>query len=136
MPTAHRPAKFAPLYQQQTEAPNFDLETDDIVAKLQAWDQQYGVEIQDVENDALTVMFQTLPEELEGLAADIYQFCPDVIDQHFGCFDSFVEDLAPADISPELAELIAGVDFADDEFGMVLLIKSLRINKGVGLWWD
>lgn len=133
---AHCPPKFAPLYEQQTKAPNFDLETADIVAKLQAWDAAYGIEIQDVENDAVTVMFQTLPEDLPGLAADIYEFCPDVIEQHFGCFDSLVEDLAPEDVPPELTELIADVDFADDEFGMVLLIKSLRMNKGVGLWWD
>lgn len=136
MPTPNSPAKFAHLYDYQTAAPNYDLQTQDIVAKLQAWDEQYGIDIQDVADDAVTVIFRTLPEELDGLAAEIYDFCPDVIDQHFGCFDDLVDLNGVGPVPPELAELIAGVDFSDDDFGMVLLIKSLRMNQGVGLWWD
>ncbi len=132
-PTA---AKFAPLFEQATAAPNFDLETVDIVRQLQAWDQQYGIEIDAVEADGLTVVFKTLPDTLSPLAQEIYEFCPDVIDQHFGCFDDLLESLDEPELSPELAELIQGIDFNRDDFGLKLLEKSLTMTQSVGLWWD
>ncbi len=119
-----------------TAAPNYDLTTEDIVAQLQAWDDTYGIAIDDVEDDAVTVIFQTLPADPTALAAEIYQFCPDIIDQHFGCFDDLLGTTDASKLPTEIQALIADVDFDHPDFGLRLLEKSLTLTRTVPLWWD
>ena len=134
-------SKFDALLQAGTNGANYDKSTEDIIAKLEAWDASHGIEVADVAPDRVTVKFSKLPDDLTQLGKDIYAFCPDVIDQHFGCMDEMdemvemVEMMGDA-IKPELAELVDGVDFDDPEFGQVLLRRSLTRSKSVSLWWD
>ncbi len=135
---AHHP-KFKEVYEKRTSAPNYDLDTEEIVARLTEWDWRYGVELSEVEPDSLRVTFQNLPsEELPGLAREIYEFCPDVIEQHFGCMDDRVEIMENQGMTVplDLAELVEGVDFTEENFGELLLCKSLARERGVTLWWD
>ncbi len=76
--------------------------------------------------------------EVESSIDEIYEFCPDVIDQNFGCMDEMIETMKETgrDLPPHIAELIDGVNFEDDGFGKTLLEKSLRTSKSLGLWWD
>jgi hypothetical protein len=131
-------SKFALVKEKGTNGINYDVTTDDVIEKLQQWDSHYGIEISEVEHNRLVVTFQSLPENLEALAQDIYEFCPDVIEQGFGCMDDMVEMMAEAgqEIKPELAQLIEGVDFEQEDFGEVLLQRSLKSTHQVGLWWD
>lgn len=133
-----RNPKFAQLYEMQTNGINCDLQTDDICEKLDKWDSLYAIEVTDVEQDRLLVKFASLPDDLSELVDEIDEFCPDVIEQHFGCMDDAVEMMQEHDqeIPDEMAELIAGVDFNDENFGKVLLEKSLRSSKMLALWWD
>jgi len=91
-----------------------------------------------VADDRLTVLFQHLPEDLDKLAADIYEFCPDTVDQGFACFEDMLENAEDLDpkVANELRELAAGIDFADGNFAFELLKKSLRRDRAIGLWWD
>lgn len=127
--------KYHTLREKQTQAPNYDLETTAIIEQLQTWDRNYGIVLSEVEHDRLVVVFQQLPADLNSLAQEIYQFCPDVIDQHFGCFDQFFEH-SSATWPPELQALLAGIDFEDENFGLELLKRSLAQSSTVALWWD
>jgi len=40
------------------------------------------------------------------------------------------------EIEPELSELVSGIDFTEEKFGMKLLQKSLKSSKTLHLWWD
>jgi len=102
------------------------------------WDSSYTIDISDVEHDRLIVTFSSIPGDLTGLANEIYEFCPDVIDQHFGCMDEMVDMFEEhgQELGPELSELIEGVDFNDENFGIILLQRSLKSSKSVALWWD
>jgi hypothetical protein len=53
-------------------------------------------------------------------------------------WDDMVEMMAEAgqQITPEVAQLIEGVDFETEDFGEVLLQRSLKSTHQVGLWWD
>lgn len=133
---AARNSKFQQLYEKQTNGINCDLDTDDIVQRLEQWDALYTIEISEVEPDGLVVRFASLPNDLSTFAREIYEFCPDTIDQHFGCMDDMMDTLGAEELPPELAELMAGVDFEDENFGEILLQRSLRQSKTLTLWWD
>lgn len=137
---AERHPKYAELYEKNTNGANYDLETDAIVHKLTEWDRRFSIEISEVSADALTVRFESLPDaaDFPAFVEEIYQFCPDVIDQHFGCFDDLLDQFQKTGqpLDPELEKLIAGVDFSQDDFGQVLLRRSLQQRKFLHLWWD
>ncbi|BFM41128.1 DUF4253 domain-containing protein [Synechocystis sp. LKSZ1] len=127
--------KYQILREKQTNGDNYDLDTADIIERLQKWDRDYGIVLSGVESDRLVVVFQQLPADLDSLAQEIYQFCPDIIDQHFGCFDDLFSGPS-ATWPPELQEFLAGIDFEDENFGLELLKRSLAQSSTVGLWWD
>lgn len=136
--------KFAELYKMETAAPNYDLTTSDIIAKLTDWDQKYGIVISDVEHDSFNVEFSRLPKNVAVLAADVYDFCPDTIDQGFDAFPDMLSEGDPLGLkemfTPEQwefkQELAEGIDFDQPDYGMQLLKKQLLLGKNVGLWWD
>jgi hypothetical protein len=134
--TEARNPKFQELYEKHTNGINCDLDTDDIVQRLEQWDALYSIEISDVEDDALVVRFASLPDDLTEFAKEIYEFCPDTIDQHFGCMDDMVGFIGDGELPPDLAELLEGINFEDEDFGELLLQRSLKSTKELMLWWD
>lgn len=128
--------KFSPLYVMRTNGINYGLTTEDIVQTLTQWDEHYGIDISDIHHDRLVVTFTSLPDDLSQLANKIYEFCPDVIDQHFGCMDDLVDMMGDEALPAEMEAFLAGVDFTDENFGEVLLQKSLALTNMVALWWD
>ncbi|MBD2654062.1 DUF4253 domain-containing protein [Synechocystis sp. FACHB-383] len=126
------------IIEQQTNGINYDITTEDLIAKLQQWDGQYGIEITEVAFDSLIVHFKKLPADLAALAREIYEFCPDVIDQGFGCIDDAFPMMMSAgqELPPETRVLLAGVDWNDPDFALTILQNSLRQDQAVFLWWD
>ena len=131
-----RNPKFRQLYEKHTNGINCDLDTDDIVQRLEQWDELCSIEISDVEPDGLVVRFATLPDDLSTFAKEIYEFCPDIIDQHFGCMDDMLDTLGLSALPPDLVELMAGIDLENENFGEILLQRSLQQSKTLTLWWD
>ena len=130
--------KYQQLRDIGTNGDNYDLSTEDLIEQFQYWDAKYGIELNEVEFDSVTVIFKDLPEDLTELAIEIYEFCPDTIDQHFGCFADAIavmEDF-DKDVAENIQALIKDVDFNDEDYGFELLKRSLAINKAVALWWD
>jgi len=126
------------LLDKGTNGCNYDLDTADIIQKLRVWDAQYGIELAEVESDRLIVTFSNLPDDLTELALDIYEFCPDTIDQGFGCADDAINMLQKSQqgIPADLQEMIEGIDFEDENFGLEILKRSLISTKELFLWWD
>ena len=122
----------------RTNGCNYDIATDDIIAKLQAWDTTYGIEISDIAVDAVTVHFKKIPEDTRPLAEEIYKFCPDTVSQNFGCYEEMLDSVEEMDeeVAAKIMELTDGIDFNDENYGVVLLARSLKRDKLVGLWWD
>ena len=130
--------KYQQLRDIGTNGDNYDLSTEDLIEQFQYWDAKYGIELNEVEFDSVTVIFKDLPEDLTELAIEIYEFCPDTIDQHFGCFADAIavmEDF-DKDVAENIQALIKDIDFNDEDYGFELLKRSLAINKAVALWWD
>src|SRR5688572_3131711 len=83
--------KYQALREAGTNAANFDLDTDAIIAHLQEWDSMYGIEVSEAASDAVTIVFKNLPADLTVLANDIDRFCPDVIGQNLGCMKEMLD---------------------------------------------
>lgn len=131
--------KWSSLLKHGTNGINSDVDTQEVIDTLEAWDKQFGIEISEVGHDRVTVDFEKISDvDIYSLADEIYEFCPDVIEQGFGCMDDMV-DMAeehgfPLDENTQ--KLIEGVDFSNDDFGIELLRRSLIQTKQVALWWD
>ena len=130
--------KYQPLRDANTNGANYDLDTEAVIKHLQGWDAQYGIELSDAKHDRVAVRFNRVPDDAAALAQDIYQFCPDVIDQNLGCAKEIVEmaEMSGKPVPPSLAELIEGVDLDREGYGMELLKRALLKQKTVTLWWD
>ena len=128
--------KYAELRTHGTNGINCDLDTDAINAILQDWDVKYGIDLSDVGHDRVNVQFRTLPVDLDALAQEIYDVCPDIIEQHFGCFAEMIahEEDMQHPIPPEVRALVEGVDFSDEDYGLELLKRFLRRKDILPLW--
>jgi hypothetical protein len=126
------------LNSKQTNGCNYDVSTEDIIARLQQWDAKYGIETTDIEHDAVTVSFATVPDDTRPLADEIYEFCPDTVDQHFGCMEELLDaaEEMGEEIDPAIAELVEGIDYQSEDYGVMLLARALKRDKIVQLWWD
>lgn len=72
---ATRDPKYQLLYEQATASES--LSTDDIVAVLTQWDEECSLTISEARGDALAVTFASLPENIDGLLAEVLDLCPD-----------------------------------------------------------
>ncbi|MCA9549510.1 MAG: DUF4253 domain-containing protein [Myxococcales bacterium] len=68
---------------------NYDLTTEDVVAKVRAWDEQYGVDVRQADVESVELAFIRLPDAaVPALAKEIYEFCPDSVDQGVGSLEA------------------------------------------------
>ena len=130
--------KYQDLRVYQTHGINCDLETEDIIEQINIWDERYGIEILNVESDRVKVLFKEIPHDVTLLVSEIYEFCPDITDQHFGYFKEMLEAAQEGkmDLPDSFYELIEGVDLEDKDYGLELLKKSLKRDKVISLLWD
>lgn len=130
--------KFDIITEQGTNGINCDITTKDIVEKLKKWDSLYGVTIDAVAHDRFELRLNSLPSDMESFAKEVYAFCPDIVDQGFGCLDEMVEMMEESGqpIPSETQKLISGIDFNDEDYGVKLLQKAIEESKEISFWWD
>ena len=86
----------------------------------------------------MDIQFETLPKDMDAFARDLYEFCPDLVDQGTGCLHEFLDvvDETGEALTSESKQLIEGVDFTDENYGVEILKREIQRNKKVTLWWD
>ena len=67
-----------------TDGVNYGLETEDIVSRLKRWHEQTGIDIWQAETDSVQFDFKRTPPDPQAFARELYEFCPDVVDQGLG----------------------------------------------------
>ncbi len=128
---------YALLREKQTQGANYDLTTEDIIARLDQWTEICSFKITDADVDSVSLQFTKLPDDLDEFAEDVYDLCPDVVEQGFGVFDEFAEEETENGVvSADLAELMEGLDPEDPDFGLKVMVKALERDKVLQLWWD
>jgi hypothetical protein len=76
-----------------SDAVNFDMETEDLIAKIQSWDASFGVDIFQAETDTIQLKLKSIPTQLDAFAQDVYEFCPDIVDQGVGYVHKLAEQI-------------------------------------------
>jgi uncharacterized protein DUF4253 len=129
---------FAIIREEQTSAPNFDLDTEAILTELRRWKTLCAFRVVEAGGDRASIEFDTLPADMDAFVKDLYAFCPDLVDQGTGCVAEMIEMATETgeDIPANVQELIKGVDLDDENYGLEILKRELQRDKKVMLWWD
>jgi hypothetical protein len=129
---------YEPIRKANTDGANYGLDTEAIVARLRQWESLCEFRVSEAGHDTVNIEFETLPKDLDAFVRDLYDFCPDLVDQGTGCMQEMVEMIEETGegLEPEMKKLIEGVDFEDENYGLEILKRSLQQGKSVRLWWD
>ena len=93
--------QFDILRAAATDGANYDLQTEDIVKELQAWDREFGIDIRRAESDTVQLRLKKLPKNVKAFAQRVYKFCPDIVEQGVGS----VEELEKAIVKDKMVYL-------------------------------
>ncbi len=72
------------LRYRRTDGINHDYENEDIVAKISEWNDEFGLTVIGCGRDWLELEFKKLPTDLDAFSEEVYEFCPDSVDQGVG----------------------------------------------------
>jgi hypothetical protein len=86
-------SQFDILRIAKSDAVNYGMETEALITRLQKYDREVGISLFHAETD--TVAFDILrePKDWSAFAQDIYEFCPDIVDQGVGSVEELQEQL-------------------------------------------
>jgi hypothetical protein len=129
---------FDEIRKAGTAAPNFDLDNEAVIERLTRWQSLCSFTVANAKEDSVDITFATLPEDMDSFVRDLYDFCPDLVDQGTGCVHEIIEMMEETgeELKPEMKELIEGVDFGDENYGLEVLKREILKSKSVSLWWD
>jgi len=89
--------EFEILKWRQTNGINHGLENKDVIAKLENWKSKYDFAIVGVAIDWLQFQFTGTRPKFETFAKEVYEFCPDIVDQGTGDMPTLISELKKAD---------------------------------------
>ncbi len=67
------------------------MDTEDVIRKLQSWHNSYGIDIYCAETDTIELTLDVVPTDTRTFANEVYEFCPDIVDQGVGSVDVLEE---------------------------------------------
>lgn len=85
-------SQFDILRLARTDAANCDMDTEDLIEKLRDYDEDFGIDIRSATTDTAVFGLVGVPSDYAAFAQDLYEFCPDIVDQGIGS----VEELGKA----------------------------------------
>ena len=90
--------QFDILRVAQSDAVNYGMETEDLIRKLEEYHSKYGIDIFHAETDTIEFRFTTVPKDLPTFCEDLYEFCPDIVDQGVGTVKELEKEIAKTGI--------------------------------------
>ncbi|MCA9955740.1 MAG: DUF4253 domain-containing protein [Anaerolineales bacterium] len=69
---------FDILRVEQTAGENYDLDNEAIIAQLNSWEKQFGLQILKASSSGVTIQFRNLPRNSKKLRQELIAFCPDM----------------------------------------------------------
>jgi hypothetical protein len=129
---------FAAIRNAHTGGPNYDLDTNAIIERLTKWQSLCSFSVTGAKGDAVDIKFATLLKDMDAFVRDLYEFCPDLVDQGTGCLGEMLGVIVKEGkkLTPQMKKLIEGVDFENEDYGLEILKRELQQNRSVRLWWD
>lgn len=81
----------------RTNGINYDLDHPSVLARYRSWDQKYGLKLVGAGFDWLEAEFVGAPDNWEVFAGEVYEFCPDVVDQGAGDVEALAQEMKRTD---------------------------------------
>ena len=72
---------------EATNGANYDIFTEEIITRLKTWDKKYGLKFVGVGFDFVEADYSKTPVDIDRLAEELYEFCPDIVDQGVGSIE-------------------------------------------------
>lgn len=77
----------------KSDGMNYGLETEHLITRLQKWDKAFGIDIWHAETDTVEFDLKGHPPDIVGFAAEVYEFCPDTVEQGVGSVEALAESI-------------------------------------------
>jgi hypothetical protein len=77
-------SQFDILRLARTDPCNYDMDAEGVIRKLQSWHHSCGIDIFHAETDTVELTLDNVPSDIRAFANDVYDFCPDIVDQGVG----------------------------------------------------
>lgn len=75
----------------KTSGVNYEISTENIIDKLNSWDNKYGIEVLGADYDWVEIEFKKSNLDVNNLCKEIEEFCPDIIYQGVGSVEALEE---------------------------------------------
>ena len=85
--------QFDILRAARSDAVNHCMETEDLISQLQDLHKRVGIDIFQAEADTVQFEFLNAPKEPEKMAEELYELCPDIVDQGCGSVNALARGL-------------------------------------------
>ncbi len=149
---------------RQTNGMNYNVSTKDVLERLQKWRSECEFEIVGADGAWVAIQFKSLPQSICAFAEEIYEFCPDSVEQGTGLRNERSEPEAFAaarrlcptlsekmerkleaqrarfesmNIPPEVRARLKSSGFTTTtDMGIRLLAHQLKETWQLFLWWD
>ncbi len=76
-----------------TDGDQYDISNEDVIERLKDWEKTAVFDIIGAGNDWVEIEFTTLPRDLKAFAEEVYDFCPDAVDQGPGTTAELIRDI-------------------------------------------
>lgn len=75
---------------------NYDISPEKVIARLKQWNKRFGLELRGVGFDWLEAEFRRSPADMVAFAKEVYEFCPDVVEQGTGTVEALADEMKRA----------------------------------------
>lgn len=76
-----------------TDGGEYDVSNDDVIERLKEWEKTSSFDIIGAESDWVELEFKTLPKDLHAFVEEVYEFCPDAVDQGPGSVEGLIKEI-------------------------------------------
>ncbi len=86
-------SQFEIVRHAKSDACNYDLTNENLIERLQKYDKEFGIDITHAETDTIDFELLRVPDNITLFTEDLYEFCPDLVDQGCGSVSALVEEI-------------------------------------------
>lgn len=76
-----------------TNGDDDDISHEEVVEKLKGWEKRFAFDIIGAENDWVEIDFRIIPRDIKVFADEIYDFCPDAVDEGAGSLAALIKEI-------------------------------------------
>jgi len=76
-----------------TNGDDYDISNQDVIERLKEWETHSPFDIIGADGDWVEIEFKILPKDLKAFAEEVYDFCPDAVDQGPGSIAELAKEI-------------------------------------------